>query len=165
MDKMAATLVREYTSPHKLFASTQGNVQVLPNGNVFIGWGSEPFFSEFSSDGKLLFDASLSGEAESYRAFRLPWTGHPSEAPAVAAGAGPGGKVPVYASWNGATEVAAWEALAGPGPDQLKPVGSVPRDGFETAISVNTSEPYVAVRAKDRSGRVLGASKVVESGN
>jgi hypothetical protein len=29
-------------------------MQVLPNGNVFIGWGSEPFFSEFSCDGKLL---------------------------------------------------------------------------------------------------------------
>ena len=68
----------------------------------------------------------------------------------------------LYASWNGATEVATWEALAGPRPDQLKSLGSVPRNGFETPMSVQTSEPYVAVRAKQRSGRVLGITEPVK---
>jgi hypothetical protein len=46
----------------------------------------------------------------------------------------------------------------------LKPAGSASRDGFETAITVRAAGPYVAVQAKDNSGRVLGASKVVEPG-
>src|SRR3712207_6966481 len=45
-----------------------------------------------------------------------------------------------------------WQALAGPGPDRMRPVGeSAPREGFETAITVGTSEPYVGVQARDRS--------------
>jgi hypothetical protein len=40
----------------------------------------------------------------------------------------------------------------------------VPRNGFETAMLMQTSDPYVSVRAKDRSGRVLGTSKAVEPG-
>ncbi|HEV2094537.1 MAG TPA: arylsulfotransferase family protein [Rubrobacter sp.] len=161
-DKMIAVLVREYFHPDKLLANTQGNMQVLANGNVFIGWGSQPFFSEFNGDGELLFEASFTGEAESYRAFRFPWSGQPSDQPAAVAERGPGDEVTVYASWNGATEVATWQALAGPGPDRLKPVTSVPRHGFETAIAVNTAELYVGARAKHRSGRVLGTTKAVK---
>jgi Arylsulfotransferase (ASST) len=165
MNKMRATLLREYTSPERLLATSQGNLQVLPNTNVFIGWGSEPFFSEFSYEGKLLFNAYFRPEHVSYRAFRFPWVGQPSENPAVVAETGPDGKVTVYSSWNGATEVASWQVLAGPNPERLKSVGSAPKDGFETAITVHTAEPYVGVQAKDRSGRVLGISKVVKVGN
>ncbi len=163
-DEMTATLVREYSHPDELRAVSQGNMQVLPNDNVFIGWGSQPTFSEFSKDGKLLFNARFPPEVESYRAFRFPWSAHPRERPAVAAERISGGKVRVYASWNGATEVAAWEVLAGPRLGQLHSVGSVPRDGFETAMLVRTAKLYVAVQAKHSSGRVLGASKPVELG-
>jgi hypothetical protein len=38
---------------------------------------------------------------------------------------------------------------------------SVPRGGFETAITVRTAEPYVGVEARDRSDRVLVTSKAV----
>src|SRR5215213_2578 len=163
-DAMTATLLREYTHPDTVFSDTQGNVQILPNGNVFVGWGSEPFFSEFGRDGKLLFDASFTPELESYRAFRFPWKGHPEDAPAVVAEVGREGEVTLYVSWNGATEASTWEVLAGAGPDQLESVGSAPRKGFETAITLQTDEPYVAVRAKDRSGRLLGASKTLNTG-
>jgi hypothetical protein len=57
--KMSASLVKQYTHAHKLLAGTQGSLQVLPSGNVFIGWGGEGYFSEFSSDGELLFDANF----------------------------------------------------------------------------------------------------------
>jgi hypothetical protein len=164
-DAMTATLLREYTHPDTMFSDTQGNVQILPNGNVFVGWGSEPSYSEFGRDGKLLFDASFTPELESYRAFRFPWKGHPEDAPAVVAEVGPEGEVTLYVSWNGATEVSTWEVLAGAGPDQLESVGSAPRKGFETAITLQTDEPYVAVRAKDGSGRVLGASRTLEPGD
>jgi hypothetical protein len=82
----------------------------------------------------------------------------------VAAEPGPApGEVTVYASWNGATEVAAWQALAGDGPGRLKPIGPVTdREGFETAVTVRTTGPYVGVQARDGSGGVLGASKAVK---
>ncbi len=161
-DEMKATLVREYTHPEELLSTSQGNMQVLPNGNVLIGWGTEPFVSEYSKDGKLLFDLQFSGETQSYRAFRLPWSGRPGEDPAIAAEKGAEDEVKIYASWNGATEVDTWRVLAGSGPDRLEPVGSVPWEGFETAIAVRTDEPYVAVRAEDDAGRVLAASEAIK---
>jgi hypothetical protein len=167
MAEMTATLVRKYAHPNGQVAATQGNMQMLPNGNVFVGWGSEPVFSEFGSDGELLFDANFPAKVETYRAFRFPWRGHPSDDPAVVAvEQGPGDEVKVYASWNGTTEVASWQVVAGSSPDRLKPVGSPsPKESFESVIVVHTAEPYVAVQAKDRSGRVLGASKTVRPRN
>ena len=161
---MEATLVQEYAHPGGTFAIFQGNVQALPGGNAFVGWGSAPYLSEYDRDGNLLFDARFPGEVESYRAFRHPWKGLPKDRPAVAAEFGPRGRVTLYASWNGATEVAEWEALSGPGPDSLETVGSAPRKGFETAIAFSTEEPYVAARARDRSGGVLGTSEAVKRG-
>ncbi|MCD6053887.1 MAG: Arylsulfotransferase [Rubrobacteraceae bacterium] len=161
-DNMSATLAGEYTHPNKILAATQGNVQVLPNGNVFVGWGSEPSYSEFGPDGKLLYDASFPSQVESYRAFRFPWKGQPEDRPAVVAEAGPDDMVTLYVSWNGATEVDTWQVLAGGDPDKLEPAGSAPRKGFETAVTLYTNEPYVAVEAKDGSGRVLGTSEAVE---
>ena len=166
MDAMTATLAREYAHPDKILAATQGNMQTLPNGgNRFVGWGSEPAFSEFSDDGKLLFSARFPPATESYRAFRLPWTGNPTYPPALTTEPGPEeGETTLHASWNGATEVASWQVLAGPTPEELEPIGNVPRDGFETAIALRTDEPYVAVRAEDESGRPLSASQAVRTG-
>jgi hypothetical protein len=122
-EEMSAVLVREYTHPDKQFAHAGGNMQGLPNGNVLIGWGRAPVFSEFSKDGGLLFSASFppvfSPTDGTYRAFRFPWSGQPDEDPAAVAETGPDDEVTLYTSWNGATEVASWEVLAGPGPDQL----------------------------------------------
>jgi hypothetical protein len=165
-EEMTATLVREYAHPEERLAATMGNMQVLPNANVFIGWGNQPLFSEFSNEGKLLFDASFPSKVESYRAFRFAWRAHPSEEPAIAAERGSENEVTIYASWNGATEVSSWRVLAGPSPERLEPIGSaVRREGFETAIVVSTAEPYVGVRAEDGSGRVLGTSSAIKPGN
>jgi hypothetical protein len=160
--KMSAKLVREYTTPEKRISTSQGNMQLLPNSNVLIGWGSEPFVSGFSYEGELLFEARFPPECESYRAFRFPWSGHPTDEPAVALEQGPDDKLKLYVSWNGATEVESWEVFAGPRPGRLESVGSVPRDGFETAMLVQTFDPYIAVRAKDRVGQPLGISAPVK---
>jgi hypothetical protein len=161
--KMKATLVREYIHPDKQYADAAGNMQVLPNGNAFVGWGRALAVSEFSKDGELLFDFRVSPENRSYRAFRFSWSGRPSDQPAAVAERVSEEEVLVYASWNGATEVERWEVLAGPDPGRLESLGQVPRDGFETAMVVQTSEPYVAVQAKHHSGRVLGTSTPVEA--
>ena len=161
-DAMTATLLQEFLHPDEPFATYQANVQTLPNGNVFVGWGSAPYLSEYGRDGELLFDARFPPEVESYRAFRFPWTGRPQGDPDLAREPGRGGGATLYASWNGATEVASWEVLAGPGAGDLKPVGNALRKGFETAIAIRTEKPYVAVRAKDGSGRVLGVSRTLK---
>jgi len=70
--------------------------------------------------------------------------------------------VKLYASWNGATEVDSWEVLAGARPGRLESVGAVPRDGFETALLVQSSHSYFAVQTKEHSGRVLGTSPPVK---
>ena len=160
-ERMSASLVREYTHPDKQYADAAGNMQVLPNGNAFVGWGRGLAISEFSKDGELLFDFRVSPEHRSYRAFRFPWSGQPSDQPAAVAERTSDNELEVYASWNGATEVAAWEVLTGPDSGQLESLGTIPRDGFETAMLVQTSDPYVAVQAKHRSGRVLGTSTPV----
>jgi hypothetical protein len=156
---MTATLVRELPQPQRLLATSQGNVQVLPDGNVFVGWGSLPRFSEFDAQGRLIYDASFSATM-SYRDFRFPWVGRPVAPPDIAIDR-TGSVMTVYASWNGATEVATWDVLAGPGTGSLGRVASAPRTGFETEIQVQSAAPYVAVRARDASGAVLGTSSVV----
>jgi hypothetical protein len=162
---MRASLVRQFIHPTPTLSLTQGNLQTLPNGNAFVGWGSEPIFSEFSPNGALLFDARFQTGVESYRAFRFPWVGRPKDWPAVAAEAGPEeGEISVHASWNGATEVAAWAVLAGSDPDRLDRLGSAPRTGFETSIAARTKGPYVRVEALDRRGRTLGRSAAIRPG-
>ncbi len=159
---MSATLLQEHTSPEGLLATSQGNMQALTNGNVFVGWGSEPFIFEFSYDAKILFEAYLRFDGESYRAFRFPWSANLTEELAVAAERVPEDEVMFYASWNGVTEVATWEVLSGRRPDQPRGLESIPRDGFETPILVRTSDSYVAVQAKDRSGQILGTCAAVK---
>jgi Arylsulfotransferase (ASST) len=157
-DKVVAQY--EHSSP-PLASASQGNAQPLPGGDIFIGWGAEPYFSEFSAAGQLLYDAHWHGSYQSYRGYRFPWTGVPSEPPAIAAASGAGGHVTVYASWNGDTRTASWRVLAGPSAQQLTPVASAARRGFETTIVAPVAEGYVAVQALDASGAVIGTSHTI----
>ena len=154
---MTVRLLREYENPHGSTATSQGDFQVLANGDYFAGWGALPEYSEFGTDGTLLADTKLPVGASSYRAFRFPWTGHPLDAPSAVV-ARTGADVAVSASWNGATEVATWQVLAGPNAGKLAPVRTAPRDGFETTVHLTAGQPYVAMQALDRSGAVLGTS-------
>ena len=160
MQTMSATLVTSYTRTPPLLAGSQGNMQVLPSGNVVVNWGDQGDFSEFTSSGQMIFDAKLPGNVQSYRAFRNDWVGQPTDPPSVAV-SGTSGDLTVYASWNGATKVASWQVLGGSTPTQLSPVAEAPAKGFETSIAASTSLPYVAVRALDSSGQVLGTSAAV----
>jgi hypothetical protein len=67
----------------------------------------------------------------------------------------------LYVSWNGATEVKRWQVLAGKDVGNLSAIASAAKTGFETAIPITTSEEFVAVRALDGNGAVLGTSKLV----
>ncbi len=68
-----ATLVASDDQPAALVASSQGNAQTTGAGDLFVGWGNLPYFSEFSPSGRLVFNAELPAGVNSYRAYRLPW--------------------------------------------------------------------------------------------
>jgi hypothetical protein len=157
-----ASMLAQYSRGGSFDADYMGDTQPLANGNVFIGWGSEPYFSEFSKSGKLLLEGELPGPDLTYRATLDQWTGLPLDPPAGAS-LSSGGRTTVYASWNGATRVVSWRVLAGSTPDRLSVVAGAARSGFETAIPLAQGYSRYEVQALGAGGRVLGASRVFTS--
>jgi hypothetical protein len=157
------TVVAQYEHSAALSSGSQGNIQQMTDGNVFVGWGAAPYFSEFNAAGQLIFDGHMHGSYQSYRTYRFPWAGTPTTTPAIAAStAHAGGQATVYASWNGATLATSWRVLAGPSPKQLAPVAVAARTGFETSVLTPGPAPYVAVQALEASGAVLSTSKTIK---
>jgi hypothetical protein len=163
MANKRVTLLRSYHHPKRLLSPFEGNAQFLPDGHVFIGWGGWPYVSELSKEGKVLFDAYFGhgkppGEdADTYRAYRFVWNGHPTDVPAVALANGK-----IYVSWNGATDVKRWRLMVGSASDNLKAAHSVPKTGFEAGIPLPADGKYVAVQAVDADGKVLAVSKTLK---
>ncbi len=155
-----ASLVTQYKHGSN-FGNTAflGSTQLLPNGNVFEGWGSQPYFSEYNRSGKLLLEGVLPIGDVSYRAFVQRWMGAPAFPPSGAARSSHG-KVTVYASWDGATEVAAWRVLAGTNPKHLLTVAAGIKNGFETAFRLAKGYRLYKVQALGVRGRVLRTSGV-----
>jgi Arylsulfotransferase (ASST) len=160
----SARLTAVYVHPDPpLLSASQGNMQTLPGGNAVVNYGGIPAVTEFAPNGSLLFDAHLSFDMSTYRAFRFPWQGLPASPPAVAAALNnTGEETIVRASWNGATDVASWRVLAGSGPRALKPVAAFPDSDFESATILTRRYAYVAVQALDARGRLLGTSHPVQ---
>jgi len=156
-----ATLLGEYFHHPALTADFEGSAQALSGGDVFVGWGQQPYFSEFTAAGKLDFDAHFVAPTSSYRAYRLPWSGHPLTLPALAATPTRRHTTTVYVSWNGATDVAAWRVLAGSDPTKLASVATVAKTRFETAIRILGRQRYVAVAPLNSAGATLATSLTV----
>jgi hypothetical protein len=160
------TLVKQFTNPDAtLLASSQGDLLNLPGGNWLMGYGGLPNFTEYTSSGQVLLDATLGLHVQDFRTFLAPWSGQPNTTPSIAAQTAGAGQLSVEASWNGATTVASWQVLAGPSSGSLTPVTSAPKKGFETTIAVHTSQPYVAVAALDSSGKTLATSAAISPGS
>jgi len=157
------TLAHAYTNKPPLLTNAQGSVQALPDGNTFVGWGSAPYFTEFATgSGQQLFSLHFKKPLQSYRGFRFPWWGQPRTPPSVAASAN-GSQTTVYASWNGATTVSAWQLLAGQtrNPALMNRVAKFPKSYFETTMTVSSKQPYIAVQALNSAGQVIGTSAAV----
>jgi hypothetical protein len=160
--RRTVTTAASFRHPTGSTATSQGNVEELPNGNFFVGWGSSPWFSEHAPDGRLLFAAHMrSAWNQSYRAFKSSWRGTPQSDPAIVARVG-AGRVAAYVSWNGATEVAAWRLVGGSNADALTPIGTTPRVDFETKLGFAGTPAYVQAQALDATGKVIGLSGVVQ---
>jgi EmrB/QacA subfamily drug resistance transporter len=152
-----ATLLAQYGASRDLNSDYMGDIQPLSNGNVFVGWGSQPYLSEYSPSGKLLLDGYFPGSDLSYRAMLEPWVGLPLTPP-VGAARTAAGKTTVYASWNGATRLASWRVLAGPSASKLSVVKTAERSGFETTIPLAEDYKTFEVEALAASGQVVGKS-------
>ena len=163
LDESAGTaeLVRELAPPRRINSSSQGNVAVSENGEAVIGWGSANLVTGYEASGSVTFDASMPAGFSSYRAFRAPWQGRPLDAPYVTVKSDALGALTAWVSWNGSTQVAEWELLAGTDEASLAPVERVPKDGFETAIAVPDGAAMVAIRALDADGAPLATSRAV----
>ncbi len=158
-----ATLARDYQATELRTAWAMGNAQQVADGGLFVGWGTYPGFSEIGPDGSLRFDARFVGTSVTYRARREEWVGRPTTRPAISTRKLADGSTRVYASWNGATEVARWQVRAGSSAADLRPLRTVTRRGFETSITLRSNPRFVAAAALDRQGTVLGMSKPVRS--
>lgn len=157
-DTMTASLVRRYTHSPPLLTGAVGSAQLLPHGRVFVGWGNTGQFSEYTRSGRQIFNGSLPASVFSYRAYQFPWSGQPMTPPSLALSRQSNGSVTVYASWNGATRVAAWRVLAGRRAGSLRVVARAMRTGFETSMTLREQPRYVSVQALDARGNVLGTS-------
>jgi hypothetical protein len=172
-DAMTAELVLEYINPHHIHAVSQGSLQVLPNGNVLMGYGNSGAMTEYASNGTVLCDVHFgpqdwftSGDIQSYRTYKFDWVGKPATRPDVAIETLTLSETEMtilYVSWNGATEVRRWvlqgtdDVQRGRWEDLLVEE----KDGFETQIIIPDAAPtYVRVCGRDQDGKLLGDSDV-----
>jgi Arylsulfotransferase (ASST) len=151
--------VRAFHHSPAVYSSSLGSVQKLGHGGYFMGWGVSTWFTEYDRRGKVLLDARLEPVGvNSYRAFQESWQGRPYWPPRIAVRRS-GAKATVYVSWNGATVHTRWQLLGGKDRAALEPIGVHDVQGFETAIRVDHSPPWLAVRALDEGGAELATSE------
>ncbi|MHB1949091.1 MAG: arylsulfotransferase family protein [Gammaproteobacteria bacterium] len=164
---IASTGASYFHNPN-LFASSQGNNQILSNNNRFMGFGSSGYYTEYAMRGNtqetspinILYDAKMPGGNASYRSVRQVWVGMPYYPPSLAVQTN-NNQTFAYASWNGATEVHSWQVYAGLYSDRLSLVGSAMKNGFETAIPISKGWSFFQVKALNSQGKVIGTSRIV----
>ncbi|KAJ5147868.1 hypothetical protein N7526_001220 [Penicillium atrosanguineum] len=126
---MKATILRRYMRPDGGSTERRGNMQTLPNTNVFVGWSWDSYISEFRP------------MAESYGV-------NGSELSTV-----------FHVSWNGATDIEYWRFFAQANSTSNRTeIGIVQKEGFETSFIARGFMDWVSVEALDSSMEVLGAS-------
>jgi Arylsulfotransferase (ASST) len=155
-----ARLAEQWRHSPPLLSEFEGNIQQLPDHDHVIGWGQQPYITEYDASGRPILDARFVGYTSSYRAYRFPWTAMPAARPAIVASYSPHGTA-LFASWNGATNVASWRVLAGGSASAMQVLETVPDTSFETPIKLPRVS-YVTVEALDANGRMLASSAVVQ---
>ena len=167
LTKTSVKLVHAYQNAERTVAVAEGGMQVLPHGEAILSFGATQYITEFSQrggkkkNGKVLFELALPHGDGTYRAERFPWSATPNTKPAVVAKRESPAEVAVYVSWNGATEVAKWEVLAGEEANALSPVTTAEWSNFETRIPISSTDKVFEVKALDKEGKVLATSEAV----
>lgn len=168
INNMTARIRHVYRSPRRVSSRSQGSLQILENGNVLMGYGIHPTWTEYSLDGEVLCDVEYgpqsgygSKDIISYRTSRHSWIGRPQTNPNISII-----ENKVYVSWNGATEVATWVLDWVPAidaaEDEYRAIVTAPKAGFETVLDVPKFyfQGFVRVHGLDNSGYILGSTRV-----
>ncbi|KIW73069.1 hypothetical protein PV04_01216 [Phialophora macrospora] len=173
LESMTASVVQTFVHPDEILNVSQGSVQVIPeSGNVLVGFGNSPTYIEYSADGQVLCSAHFAphiafeivdfGLVKSYRVFKRPWVGRPNTVPDVKVKNGK-----IYASWNGATEVASWRleraGARDADDDEFVTVQELERDGFETSFALDRVHGYLRIAALDADRGAMAYSDVVKA--
>lgn len=144
------TLLRAQPHPDKLSSGAMGNLQQLPDGSAFSGWGTAGHIAEFAADGTMRYDAALAGGT--YRAYLNEWTGNPVEPPKMIFAGNT-----VHAVWNGATAVRRWRLLHGPQSIAMTVLTSADWAGYDTPMPLNGgTDGYYQLQALDAGDNVVG---------
>ena len=170
VEKRTARLLHAFSSKGNAIAASQGSVQTLSNGHTMVGWGAAAAWSEFDSDGTLLCEMHITPSilfwwerVKSYRVLKsYDWIGRP-EYPPTAKKAGD----KVYVSWNGATEVRAWQLEGrkrGTSETEWTTVDIKDKTGFEDIFTLSSSDDFTLYRvaALDSNGGLLKHSDPVD---
>jgi hypothetical protein len=159
---MTAALASSFVHPGKpLVVPSQGDFQPLADGRWFVGWGQEPYLSEYSPRGRVLFDAHMPKTYQSYTAFKYPWSASPASVPTTVLTHGRSGNTVVRVSWNGSTATASWRVMGGSDATALVALKTVERSGFQTTITISSAPRVLAVQALGARGQVLGSTRAV----
>lgn len=152
-----------------ILSASQGNTQVLSNGNIFHGWGDWPLFSEHTPDGNAVWTANIGpnqGEVMNYRAFSGEWYSIPSTTvPALwTFSKNTDALVAMYVSWNGCTEVMTWTFYgANDYYDTFTKIGGTSKNGFETIYQSETHYIYTFAEAIGYDGSSLRNSSIQQT--
>jgi hypothetical protein len=166
---MTAAVVTKIDRPDGNQTYYRGNVQELPNNNIFVCWSENGYISEFTPSGKLALEAKfLSQRSSVYRAYKFEFTGLPLDPPAVksyAFGTTADTITTVfYVSWNGATEVVEWRFYGnGVEESEFLLIGQARKAGFETMYMAAGYQILVYVEGVDIEGNSIGRSVVVDT--
>ena len=168
LEAMTAEIQQSYIHPAEILSTSQGSMQVLPNGHVMMGYGFNGVFTEFTADGQALCDAYMlpsvrfgSGDVQSYRNLKFNWTGIPLSTPKMVL---EGEKL--YISWLGSTKLRSWllqdsEAADG----EYGNVQTLPKIGFESEFELaggKRMRQYVRAVALDHDGNHLSTSNAIQ---
>lgn len=171
MDTIARTakVIKRINRPDSGLTRLRGNVQVLPNDNVFIGWSERGYQSEHAPNGDLLMTARFASQRYStYRAYKGEFIGRPTTPPDLVASVyGTTDEditTLIHVSWNGATDVAGWKFYA-QAYDRGSPVyiGHANKTDFETMYIVDGYMDWITAEAIDKEGNVMSTSRVIRS--
>ncbi|KAE9396002.1 hypothetical protein BT96DRAFT_922457 [Gymnopus androsaceus JB14] len=160
---MTVSLINARSPFNRTATTAQGSVQLLDNGDSIVGWGAMPSYSQHDNDGNILWSAQFGLVPDSaYRVFLHEWTARPTTPPSIQVSNTSSSNITVYAWWNGATEVTAWQLLGSTTDEPLvaSPLVVADKLDFETALTFTGDRGYAyfQVAAMNADGEVLGFS-------
>ncbi|KAF4984721.1 hypothetical protein FZEAL_162 [Fusarium zealandicum] len=139
--KERPTVLRALQPDVARFSQNYGSYQLdLSNGNQFVSYGTGALVHEFGpGDGTdLRWEARFGYDnvASTYRAFKNEWSATPAVWSPALVVEKTNDKAVGFVSWNGATDIEAWNVyLIAPGVT-MRPLGKAAANGFETGFDL-----------------------------